>query len=61
MATTYSSHFSSTGVPANGRPFTPAVGCACDAVSHTIPTTMLDGAGDFVAPFLSVPLATVAA
>lgn len=55
MATTYSSLFSSDGVPTTGRPFTPAVGCAMDAVSHTIPTTMLDGAGDFVA-LLAVPI-----
>lgn len=55
MATTYSSHFSSAGVPTTGRPFTPPVGLAMDAVTHTIPTTMLDTIGDFTA-LLAIPI-----
>lgn len=53
--TVYSSLFSSSGVPASGRPFTPPVGVAMDAVSITIATTSLDDAGDFVAA-IPVPI-----
>lgn len=53
--TVYSSLFSSSGVPTSGRPFTPPVGVAMDAVSITIATTSLDDAGDFVAA-IPVPI-----
>lgn len=44
-----------SGIPTSGRPFTPPVGCAMDAVSYTIATTSLDEANDFVG-LIPVPI-----
>lgn len=46
-ATTYSSRFTTAGVPVSGRPFTAPVGLCADTVSDTVPTTSLDDIGDF--------------